>query len=462
MAEPEPDPRPDVAPGDAVAHAAPGDAVASAALPPLPEAVRLRVTALAADALGALPAEEVPAQLQRFARFTPAKRARLAGVPIAAAVDGDPTFRQRVADRVRAALPLVADEVTAGRLPSAAPPADVAAVAYLLRPPGWPDLVRDCVAAAREDEASATAATQAAASRRAHDQLRAARASVRADVEKLRAEVDRLRRDNEELRHRLGDARERARRAEAAAEEQRATAATEVAGAEGRAAAAEVEARRLRTRLGEVESAAEATRRAAREGRSAGDARLWLLLETLVNAAQGLRRELALPPPAARPADLVTDERAVAPFAGVGVRGLEHNDPALLDQLLALPGVHLMIDGYNVTMAGYGTLPLEVQRSRLLGGLAALAARTNVEVTCVFDGAELTGPVPTAAPRGVRVRFSAPGETADELIRRLARAEPPGRPVVVVSSDREVADGVRRAGAWPVPSPLLLRRLDRG
>ncbi|MGW9133729.1 hypothetical protein ACWGRZ_23555, partial [Streptomyces sp. NPDC055681] len=31
------------------------------------------------------------------------------------------------------------------------------------------------------------------------------------------------------------------------------------------------------------------------------------------------------------------------------------------------------------------------------------------------------------------------GVTADELIRQLARAEPPGRPVVVVSTDREVA-----------------------
>ena len=62
--------------------------------------------------------------------------------------------------------------------------------------------------------------------------------------------------------------------------------------------------------------------------------------------------------------------------------------------------------------------------------------------------------------------FSKPGETADELIRRLVRAEPPGRPVVVVSSDREVADGVRRSGARPVllgrarppPRPRLTRR----
>ena len=67
-----------------------------------------------------------------------------------------------------------------------------------------------------------------------------------------------------------------------------------------------------------------------------------------------------------------------------------------------------------------------------------------------------------AAPRGLRVLFSSAGEPADDLIRRLVAAEPPRRPVVVVSSDREVAEDVRRAGAYPVDSVLLLRRLDRG
>ena len=64
--------------------------------------------------------------------------------------------------------------------------------------------------------------------------------------------------------------------------------------------------------------------------------------------------------------------------------------------------------------------------------------------------------------RGVRVLFSEPDEIADELIRRLVRAEPPGRVVVVVSSDREVAEGVRRSGARPVPSAALVRLLARG
>jgi predicted RNA-binding protein with PIN domain len=62
----------------------------------------------------------------------------------------------------------------------------------------------------------------------------------------------------------------------------------------------------------------------------------------------------------------------------------------------------------------------------------------------------------------VRVLFSEAGTTADELVRRLVRAEPPGRPVVVVSSDNEVVSGVRAAGARAVPATALLRLLARG
>ncbi|MGH3327032.1 MAG: NYN domain-containing protein, partial [Streptomycetales bacterium] len=168
-------------------------------------------------------------------------------------------------------------------------------------------------------------------------------------------------------------------------------------------------------------------------------------------------------PRADRPADAIG---ALTPGpagpADVARQARDEDDPAVLDQLLALPEVHLVIDGYNVTKAGYGSLTLAEQRFRLLGGLAGLAAQSGAEITCVFDGADLRGPVPLAAPRGVRVLFSRTGETADELICRLVHAEPTGRPVVVVSSDREVAEGVRRTGARPVPAAMLLRRLGRG
>ena len=151
-----------------------------------------------------------------------------------------------------------------------------------------------------------------------------------------------------------------------------------------------------------------------------------------------------------------------APLTGPGARARSTDDPARLDELLALPRAHLIVDGYNVTKSGYGELPLEQQRDRLVTGLAALAARTGAEVTCVFDGADAGGAAPGLAARGMRVLFSRSGEIADDLIRRLAAAEPQGRVVVVVSSDREVADGVARSGARPVASVALLRLLGRG
>jgi predicted RNA-binding protein with PIN domain len=216
----------------------------------------------------------------------------------------------------------------------------------------------------------------------------------------------------------------------------------------------------MRNRLADAEVAAESARRATRDGRSAGDTRLRLLLDTVVEASQGLRRELALPPTTDRPADLVEGaEPGAAP--GGSSQPLLADDPAVFDELLALPQVHVIVDGYNVTKTGYPDLPLEQQRARLVSGLVALAARSGAEVTCCFDGATVAGHIPSLSGRGVRVRFSKPGEIADELIRRLVRAEPRGRPVVVVSSDREVADGVRRHGARPVSSAALVRRLER-
>jgi predicted RNA-binding protein with PIN domain len=191
-----------------------------------------------------------------------------------------------------------------------------------------------------------------------------------------------------------------------------------------------------------------------------------VLLDTLQGVALGLRRELALGAILARPADALADTAnsgfPEAPLAATAARGQRDDDPALLDALLNTPGVHLVVDGYNVTKTGYGTLPLETQRARLLAGLSALAAQTGAEITCVFDGAERPTGLALPAPRGVRLLFSRPDEIADDLIRRLVRAEPAGRPVVVISSDREVADGVRSAGAQPLPATALLRRLDRG
>ncbi|MCC4321626.1 NYN domain-containing protein [Streptomyces malaysiensis] len=429
---------------------------------PLPEGVRRRVVALVADAFGGLTVTELPTQLRQYARFTPTRRAKFAGNAMAAAVESDPVFRQRIAGRLREAQRELAEAIEGGSPPAAADPVDVAAVAYVLRPAGWVKLVE--AAGEEAQRASAERAGEEAARelQRLRDELAEAKAAIRHETERTRAELETARKENDVLQRKLRSAQSDVKRGAAALRKIEAELESVRSEAAASQATADTEARRLRARLGEAESALEASRRAVREGRSVEDMRLRLLLDTVLDAAQGLRRELALPPASMRPADTVD---AVEPGKmtpkDIATRALSEMDPALLDQLLALPQAHLVVDGYNVTKTGYPTMPLEKQRLRLLGGLAVLAAQTGAEMTCVFDGAELAAPVLLAPPRGVRVLFSKPGVTADELIRQLVRAEPPGRPVVVVSTDREVADGVARAGARPVASALLLKRLAR-
>jgi len=75
------------------------------------------------------------------------------------------------------------------------------------------------------------------------------------------------------------------------------------------------------------------------------------------------------------------------------------DDPALLDELLALPRVHVVVDGYNVTKNAWPDMSLERQRDRLLTLMGPLASRTRAEVTVVFDAAESTKRPPVRSPR---------------------------------------------------------------
>lgn len=441
----------------------PDDGAAEVLDRPLPDGVRRRVVQIVSDGFGGLTVSELPAQLRQYARFTPTRRTKFAGNAMAAALEGDALFRQRIGERLREAQPELTGALDAGSPPPAADPLDVAAAAYVLRPTGWVKLVTAAGEDALRADAERVDDETRAELERLREELAAARGQTKAETERLRTELESAKKEAESMHRKLRGALSDVKRGEAAL--RKAAAEYDAARADGQAqlSAAESEGRRLKARLSETEAALEASRRAAREGRSVEDMRVRLLLDTVLESAQGLRRELALPPVSVRPAETVD---AVEPGRmtpkDIAARALSENDPAIIDQLLALPQAHMVVDGYNVTKTGYPTMPLEKQRLRLLGSLSQLAAQTGAEMTCVFDGAELAAPVLLAPPRGVRVLFSKPGVTADELIRQLVRAEPPGRPVVVVSTDREVADGIAKAGARPVASAVLLKRLSRG
>ena len=428
---------------------------------PLPDPVRNRVVALAADALGRIPADTLPASLRRVASFAPGRRARLAGSQIAGVLATDADFRGRVTTQVRLAEPDLVAAVEAGVVPEAADPVEVAAVAYLVGAEGWQDLVHPVdEALAQRNERAEQAREQAdrLARQLEHSQedLRTARARNRERVEALKAE-------NSELRHKLAAARDRARAAEetsAAAVERVAASQAATATASG---AAEAEVRRLRTRIEELEGELAAVRRSDRTAKDAGTLRARLLLDTLLESAQGLRRELALPPVTGTPADEFGPLGDAGPTAGETPRPTQPLDTVTaLRQLLALPRAHLVLDGYNVTKTAWESIPLESQRIRLTRELAPLAARTGAEVTVVFDAAERTERPVVRTPRGVRVLFSDPGTIADDLIRELVSREPVGRPVTVVTSDRAVAADVQRMGHRCVGSATFLELLASG
>ncbi|MFZ5565332.1 MAG: NYN domain-containing protein [Thermodesulfobacteriota bacterium] len=118
--------------------------------------------------------------------------------------------------------------------------------------------------------------------------------------------------------------------------------------------------------------------------------------------------------------------------------------------------LHIIIDGYNLirqspTLSRIDSRDLQKGREVLLNRLAAYRRVRPHTVTVVFDGAD--------APAyyqhrdrvgGIDVRFSAPGQTADAVVRDLALAK--REKALVVTSDREIVTAVEAAGAAAVSS----------
>ncbi len=424
----------------------------------LPAAVRSRVVALASDALAGVPETHVPPLLRRAMTFAPAKRRKLIGGQLTQALDADEEFREHLGTQVRGAAGELAGRVDAQGEIGDDELREAAALAYILRPDHWQQLVGRAERQAAEVEVSGVDLTGSVEKLQAD--LDRARGETKAVREKLRAQVEQVKSENAQLRRTLGETRVQLREVQDAAERDRTGIDAVRREAETAAREADAEQRRLRQRIEQLESDSAVNRRALRDDREGENMRLRLLLDTVMESASGLRRELALPPSDLLPADTVAavDPGAASQTAAVG-RALLADDPGLLRRLLELPRAHLILDGYNVSKTAWPDAPLDQQRSRLVSGVAALVAGKGIETTVVFDGADLDHPPGVTSPRHVRVRFSPSGVIADDLIRELVAAEPTGRPVIVVSTDREVAESVTKDGARSVASIALVKVL---
>ncbi|NDZ90238.1 RNA-binding protein, partial [Streptomyces sp. SID10115] len=166
----------------------PDDGAAEVLDRPLPDGVRRRVVQIVSDGFGGLTLAELPAQLRQYARFTPTRRAKFAANAMAAAVENDTLFRQRIGERLREVQPELAGALDAGAPPPAADPLDVAAAAYVLRPTGWVKLVTAAGEEAQRADAERVDDETRAELERLRDELAAARGQTRAETERLRAE----------------------------------------------------------------------------------------------------------------------------------------------------------------------------------------------------------------------------------------------------------------------------------
>ncbi|HEX8353538.1 MAG TPA: NYN domain-containing protein [Pyrinomonadaceae bacterium] len=120
-----------------------------------------------------------------------------------------------------------------------------------------------------------------------------------------------------------------------------------------------------------------------------------------------------------------------------------------------------LVDGNNVMAQRVGWHRDKAgARRRLLGELARFAREAGVTVEAVFDGAPDDFFPDGSYFMGVRVFYAERGRDADARIKEMVEASRERRTLKVVTSDRALADYVRRCGAPVIRSGEFRKRLD--
>jgi predicted RNA-binding protein with PIN domain len=124
---------------------------------------------------------------------------------------------------------------------------------------------------------------------------------------------------------------------------------------------------------------------------------------------------------------------------------------------------HLLVDGYNLLgNAGMSVASrkgqLEAAREALLQRLARYRQRKGHAITLIFDGWQAgSSSEHHEFQAGIEIVYSKRGERADQVIQRLARVY--GKDCAVVSSDHEVVNAARAAGAFIIGAQEFRARL---
>ncbi len=126
--------------------------------------------------------------------------------------------------------------------------------------------------------------------------------------------------------------------------------------------------------------------------------------------------------------------------------------------------IHIIIDGYNLIrqskkLSGLDLRDIQWGRDALIDMLAAYKKIKAHRITVVFDSAQ--SPLISRQrdrQKGITIVFSHKDETADTVIKHMARRE--GQRALVVSSDLDIARSVEASGAAVIAAPDFERMLE--
>lgn len=125
--------------------------------------------------------------------------------------------------------------------------------------------------------------------------------------------------------------------------------------------------------------------------------------------------------------------------------------------------IHIIIDGYNLirqssALSVFDQEDIQMGREALLDMLSSYKRLKHHRITVVFDG--INAPVFSQNRdyvKGIDIKFSRRGESADAVIKRMAEKE--RELALVVSSDHEVVNFAASRGAATISSPAFEEKI---
>jgi predicted RNA-binding protein with PIN domain len=126
-------------------------------------------------------------------------------------------------------------------------------------------------------------------------------------------------------------------------------------------------------------------------------------------------------------------------------------------------GIHIVIDGYNLIrqsrqFSDIDRQDLQSGRDALVDALVAYKKVKPYAITVVFDGtAAYTGMPRRDVQKGIKVCYSAPGETADAVIKKMVVHEK--EKILVVTSDADIVRYAETMGSVAISSSEFEDRL---